>query len=61
MYTYKGIVKLSIGEIVARHREGTLIGCLKLYSDNTECYIEDYVWEAIIRHIELGGELGCEC
>ena len=60
MYTYAGIQKLSMVEIVTRHQAGTLVGCLKLYSDNTESYIEDYDWEDIVKHMELGGEIGYE-
>jgi len=60
MYTYIGIQKLSMAEIMARLRAGTLVGCLKLYSDNTESYIEDYDWEDIVKHMELGGEIGYE-
>jgi len=60
MCTYKGIQKLHVQEIIAHHKEGTLIGCLKLYSDNTESYIEDYEWEDIVKHLDLGGEIGYE-
>lgn len=60
MYTYTGIQKLSMQEIIARHKAGTLIGCLKLYPDNTESYIEDYEWEDIVKHLDLGGAIGYE-
>ena len=60
MYTYSGVQKISREEVVARHQNGTLVGCLKLYADNTECYIEDYDWESIMNHMELGGEIGYE-
>jgi len=52
MYTYEGVCKMSFEEVVVRHRDGTLMGCLKLYPDNTECYIEDYDWKNIVNHIE---------
>lgn len=61
IYTYEGIRKMSFEEVVTRHREDTLVGCLKLYSDNTECYIEDYAWKDIVNHIDSGGEIGYEC
>mgnify|MGYP003475758146 CR=1 FL=1 len=60
MYTYSGIRKLSMNEISVRHNTGELVGCLKLYPDNTESYIEEYEWEDIVRHLELGGEIGYE-
>ena len=60
MYTYAGIRKLSMAEIVERHKEETLVGCLKLYTDGTESYIEEYDWKDIIMHIDLGGEIGYE-
>ncbi len=61
MYTYEGIRKMSYEEVKTRHQACSLIGCLKLYPDNTECYIEDYVWQDIVNHIEQGGEIGYEC
>ena len=60
MYTYSGVYKLSENEIFVRHNTGGLIGCLKLYSDNTESYIEEYEWKDIVKHLELGGEIGYE-
>lgn len=60
MYTYSGIHKLSMDEIVVRHNAGELVGCLMLYPDNTESYIEEYKWEDIVKHLELGGEIGYE-
>lgn len=60
MYTYSGIHKLSMNEIFVRHNIGELVGCLKLYSDDTESYIEEYEWEDIVRYLELGGEIGYE-
>lgn len=58
MYIYDNIYQLSYKEIITRHQKDTLIGCLKLYPDNTECYIEEYAWEEIIEHIEKGGGVG---
>lgn len=60
MYTCSGVQKLSVNEVWVRHNAGKLVGCLKLYSDNTESYIEEYEWEDIMKHLELGGEIGYE-
>lgn len=60
MYTYSGIRKLSMDEIFERHSAGELVGCLKLYPDNSESYIEEYEWDEIIKHLKAGGEIGYE-
>jgi len=60
MYTYSGSQKLSMDEIIVRHKTGELVGCLRLYPDNTESYIDEYKWEDIEKHLELGGEIGYE-
>ncbi len=60
MYTYPGVHKISMDEIRLRHNTRKLVGCLKLYGDNTESYIEEYEWDDIVRHLERGGEIGYE-
>ncbi len=60
MYIYPGVCKISMDEIRLRHNAGELVGCLRLYGDNTESYIEEYEWDDIVRHLEQGGEIGYE-
>ena len=60
MYTYEGIRKLTREDVIRRYKEGKLIGCLKLFSDDTECYIEEIEWNDIIEHMDSGGEIGFE-
>lgn len=60
-YKWFGIQKVSFEEVVHLHNEGKLCGLLKLFDDNTECYLEDdYEWEDVVKHYECGGEFGFE-
>lgn len=60
-YNWSGIQKVSFEEVANIHNVGTLCGYLKLFADNTECYLEeDYKWEDVVRHYECGGEFGFE-
>lgn len=60
-YEWSGIQKVSFEEVVRLHNANELCGYLKLYDDNTECYLdENYEWEEIVKHHENGGEFGFE-
>ena len=56
----KYVHKLTYEEILAVHENGSLVGFLKLFPDNTECYIEEDDWENIQDHLRNGGEIGIE-
>ncbi len=60
-YTYNGIQRITFNEMQAIHLNESLVGYLKVYPDDTECYIDsDYSWDEIVKHIECGGEIGYE-
>ena len=60
-YEWDGMKKLSFAEVERLHKIGELCGCMYLFDDNTESYIEEtYTWEEIKRHYECGGEFGRE-
>ena len=60
-YEWEGMEKITFEEAKALHERGELVGCYRLYPDNTESYIEeDYDFDDIVRHCEAGGEIGYE-
>lgn len=60
-YTYPGMRKLNYGEVIKRHKEGSLVGCFLLYDDNTESTIpKNYEWKDVAAHILSGGMVGEE-
>ena len=60
-YTWSGMKKISFEEVMQRHKQDELVGCFKLYDDESESQIEpDYKLEDIIRHYNNGGEFGIE-
>ena len=60
-YTWDGMEKLTWEEVKQRHYKGELVGCFKLYPDETEGMIEaGYDWQDIVNHYDNGGEFGYE-
>lgn len=60
-YTWEGMEKLSWEEVQKLHHDEELVGCFKLYDDDTEGMIEEnYTWEDIEHHYNCGGEFGYE-
>ena len=60
-YTWEGMRKISWEQVIKYHRNGELVGCFRLYDDDTEGMIEpDYSWEEICKHHACGGEFGEE-
>ena len=60
-YTWSGMKKISFEEVMQRHKQDELVGCFKLYDDESESQIEEgYNLQEIINHYEFGGEFGIE-
>ena len=61
-YIWKGMKKLAWDEVKQLHKSGKLVGCFRLYNDDTEGMIEsDYDFiDDILSHHEKGGEFGME-
>lgn len=60
-YTWEGMEKLTWEEVKQLHYKGELVGCFKLYPDETEGMIESgYDWQDIVNHYDNGGEFGFE-
>lgn len=61
-YTWKGMRKLTWEEVLHMHKKGELVGCFRLYDDNSEAMIGrgyDFTGD-ILAHHENGGEFGEE-
>lgn len=60
-YTWAGMKKISFDEVMQRHEKDELVGCFRLYDDDTEGQIDPgYDIQDIIEHYERGGEFGIE-
>lgn len=61
MYTWSGMRKLNADEIFWRLDHGRFDGLFLLYDDNTEAVLDgDYDINDVLRHLQLGGEIGEE-
>lgn len=60
-YSSKKVKKLNWDEVKVLIKTGSIVGCFKLYGDNTEALIEDdYDLDDLVKHHESGGEFGME-
>lgn len=60
-YKWLGMKKIPLEEVQRLHENGELVGHYRLYDNNTEKLISSgYIWEAMVRHHEYGGEFGYE-
>ena len=58
-YKWLGMRVIPWDEVQVLHKKGELVGCYRLYPDNSEGQIDrGYSWDEMVKHHDNGGEFG---